>query len=79
MVVAKKQWCQQWSKTNRRRRGSALGSVGELFWDYRFSCYCDTCDVCDAMAAPLMIIFFHLPGKEGTISQESHKMMGELG
>eukprot|EP00957_Ditylum_brightwellii_P155693 11853114-Ditylum_brightwellii.AAC.1 len=68
MVVAKK----------RRRRGSALGSVGELAWDYRFSRCCDMCAVCDAMAAPLTIIFFHLPGKEGTVSQGLHEMMGEL-
>eukprot|EP00957_Ditylum_brightwellii_P073227 5566725-Ditylum_brightwellii.AAC.1 len=36
-----------------RQRGSALGSVGELVWDYRFSCCYDTCDgydVCDACA-----------------------------
>eukprot|EP00957_Ditylum_brightwellii_P023263 1755284-Ditylum_brightwellii.AAC.1 len=31
------------------------------------------------MAAPLTIIFFHLPGKEDIISQGLHGMMGELG
>eukprot|EP00957_Ditylum_brightwellii_P173574 13215748-Ditylum_brightwellii.AAC.1 len=64
---------------NRRRRGSALGSVGEIVWDYRFSHCCDTCASCDAVAAPLTIIFFYLPGKEGTVSRKLHRMMEELG
>ena len=29
--------------------------------------------------AALTIIFFHLPGKEDSVSQELHRMMGQLG